>query len=104
MCIRTSVSSAPDPPAVKDYRTDPLVVHAMVNRLVLAVTGQPNLARTWGSLVSPDDKIGIKICAAGGELFTTHRDVVNAIVEGLAAAGHPRRAVGRFGSAGCRRC
>ena len=65
----------------------------MVNRLVLAVTAQPDVARAWGSLVSPNDKIGIKISAAGGELFTTHRDVVNAIVDGLAAAGHPRGSI-----------
>jgi uncharacterized protein (DUF362 family) len=65
----------------------------MVNRLVLAVTGQPDLARAWGSLVSPNDKIGIKISAAGGELFTTHRDVVNAIVDGLVAAGHARESI-----------
>ena len=36
------------------------------------------------------DKVGIKISTAGGPLFTTHRDVVNAIVDGLVAAGHPR--------------
>jgi hypothetical protein len=90
---RSIVYSAHDPSAIKDYRTDPSVVHAMVNRLVLAVTAQKDLARAWGSLVSPNDKIGIKISAAGGELFTTHRDVVNAIVDGLAAAGHPRNSI-----------
>jgi hypothetical protein len=37
--------------------------------------------------------VGIKICAAGGELFTTHHDIVNAIVDGLAAAGHPRGSI-----------
>ena len=47
----------------------------MVNRLVMAATGQPDVARAWASLVSPNDKIGIKISAAGGELFTTHHDV-----------------------------
>ncbi len=65
----------------------------MVNRLVLAVTRQPDLARAWGSLVSPNDKIGIKISAAGGELFTTHRAIVDAIVDGLVAAGHPRSSI-----------
>lgn len=65
----------------------------MVDRLVLAVTAEKDLAHAWGSLVSPNDKIGIKISAAGGELFTTHRDVVNAIVDGLVAAGHPRRGI-----------
>lgn len=65
----------------------------MVNRLVLAVTSQPDLARAWGSLVSPNDKVGIKISAAGGELFTTHRDIVNALVDGLVAAGHQRNRI-----------
>lgn len=87
------VYSARNPAAIKEYRTDPAVVRGMVNRLVLAVTGQPDLARAWGSLVSPEDKVGIKISAAGGELFTTHRDIVNAIVDGLVAAGHPRNTI-----------
>ena len=82
-----------DPRAIKDYKTNSRVVREMVNRLVLAATGQSNVARAWGSLVSPNDKIGIKICAAGGELFTTHHDIVNAIVDGLAAAGHPRSSI-----------
>src|SRR5881275_154466 len=82
-----------DSDAIKDYRTNPSVVRAMVNRLVLAVTGQPDVAKAWASLVSPTDKIGIKICAAGGELFTTHHDVVTALVDGLVAAGHPRSSI-----------
>ena len=84
------VYSVHDSAAISQYKTNPSVVRAMVNRLVLAVTGQPDLARAWSSLVSPTDRIGIKICAAGGELFTTHRDIVNAIVDGLVASGHPR--------------
>jgi hypothetical protein len=87
------VYSAHNPAAIKDYRTSPAVVRGMVNRLVLAVTGQPDLARAWGSLVSPNDTIGIKISAAGGELFTTHRDIVNTIVDGLVAAGHSRNSI-----------
>ena len=82
-----------DPGSIKDYKTNPRVVHEMVNRLVLAATGQPDVAKAWASLVSPDDRIGIKICAAGGELFTTHHAIVNAIVDGLAAAGHPRSGI-----------
>jgi len=84
---------AHDPDAISEYRTNPRVVHAMVDRLVLAATGQPTVAKAWGSLVSPGDKIGIKISAAGGELFTTHHDVVNAIVDGLVAAGHARPSI-----------
>jgi uncharacterized protein (DUF362 family) len=82
-----------DADAIKQYRTNPRVVRQMVNRLVLAATGQSDVARAWASLVSPTDKIGIKISAAGGELFTTHYDVVDAIVDGLVAAGHPRSGI-----------
>jgi uncharacterized protein (DUF362 family) len=79
--------------AIKDYEVNPRVVHEMVNRLVLAVTGQSDVGKAWGSLVSPKDRVGIKICAAGGELFTTHHAIVSAIVDGLAAAGHPRSSI-----------
>ena len=72
-----------DPDAIRDYKAKPRVVREMVNRLVLAATGQSDVAKAWATLVSPDDKIGIKISAAGGELFTTHHDVVGAIVDGL---------------------
>ena len=87
------VYSARDPAAIKQFRTNPAIVRGMVDRLVLAVTGQPDIVKAWRSLVSPEDKIGIKISAAGGELFTTRRAVVNAIVDGLVAAGHRRDSI-----------
>src|SRR5215470_10431106 len=79
-----------NPDSIKDYKTNSRVVREMVNRLVIAVTGESDVAKAWGSLVSPSERVGIKISAAGGDLFTTHHDIVNAIVDGLAAAGHPR--------------
>ena len=82
-----------NPDSIKQYKTNPHVVREMVNRLVMAVTGESDVAKAWGSLVSPSDRVGIKISAAGGELFTTHHDIVNAIVDGLAAAGHPRSSI-----------
>src|ERR1700692_142795 len=51
------VYSAHDLAAIKQYHTNPAIVRGMVNRLVLAATSQPDLARAWGSLVSPNDKI-----------------------------------------------
>ena len=82
-----------DPASIKDYKTNPRVVREMVNRLVLAVTGQSDVSKAWASLVSPNDRVGIKICAAGGDLFTTHHDIVNAIVDGLVSAGHSRSSI-----------
>src|SRR5947199_5286307 len=82
-----------NPDSIKQYKTNRHIVREMVNRLVMAVTGQSDVAKAWGSLVSPGERVGIKISAAGGELFTTHHDIVNAIVDGLAAAGHPRNSI-----------
>jgi uncharacterized protein (DUF362 family) len=82
-----------NPGSIKQYKTNPHIVREMVNRLVMAVTGQPDVAKAWGSLVFPGERVGIKISAAGGELFTTHHDIVTAIVDGLAAAGHPRSSI-----------
>jgi uncharacterized protein DUF362 len=87
----STVYSIHDSAAIRDFRTNPTVVRRMVDRLLIAVTGQPDIGRAWASLIAPNDKVGIKISAAGGELFSTHRDVVNAIVDGLVAGGHPRR-------------
>jgi uncharacterized protein (DUF362 family) len=84
---------AHNPDAIREYETNRPVVHAMVDRLVIAATGQSDVAKAWASLVSPNDKIGIKISAAGGELFTTHHDVVDAIVDELVAAGHSRESI-----------
>ena len=89
----STVYAVHDPGSIKDYKTNPHVVREVVNRLVLAATGQSDVAKAWASLVSPDDRVGIKICAAGGDLFTTHHDIVNAIVDGLVAAGHPRSSI-----------
>jgi uncharacterized protein (DUF362 family) len=82
-----------NPDSINQYKTNPRIVREMVNRLVLAVTGQSDVAKAWGTLVSPSDRVGIKISAAGGELFTTHHETVTAIVDGLAAAGHPRSTI-----------
>ena len=82
-----------NPDSIKQYKTNPHIVREMVNRLVMAVTGESDVAKAWGSLVSPGERVGIKISAAGGELFTTHHDIVNAIVDGLVSAGHPRSSI-----------
>jgi len=86
----TVVFAARDPDAISGYEANGRIVRGMVDRLVIAATGQPDIGRAWASLVSPNDKVGIKISAAGGKLFTTHHEVVNAIVDGLVAAGQTR--------------
>jgi hypothetical protein len=76
--------------AIHSYQADPEEVHGMVDRLVMAVTGQESAAAGWRSLVSPKDVVGIKISATGRTFGATHRAVVERIAEGLMEAGVPR--------------
>src|SRR5436189_1873993 len=82
-----------NPDSIKQYKTNPHIVREMLNRLVLAATGQSDVGKGWASLVYPTDRVGIKISAAAVELLRRHHDIVNAIVDGLAAAGHPRNSI-----------
>ncbi len=66
------------------------VVRRMVDRLVCAVTRKSTVPEAWRSLVSPGDKVGIKVAASGRAQSGTNPEVVDAIVEGLLSAGVPR--------------
>lgn len=73
-----------------DYREDQVVVGSMVDALVVAATGKQDLAAAWKSMVKPEDKVGIKVSAAGGRYFSTHQGIVKAVVLGLEQAGVSR--------------
>jgi hypothetical protein len=75
--------------AIADYEPNSTLVRRMVDDLVMAVTGEPTVASAWGSLVKPSDVVGIKVCANGAPLFSSHPAVIEAIVAGLADAGVP---------------
>jgi uncharacterized protein (DUF362 family) len=75
--------------AIADYEPNPGTVRRMVDDLVMAITGQQTVSSAWETLVKPSDIVGIKVCANGAPLFSTHPAVVNAIVAGLTDAGIP---------------
>lgn len=81
---------AHDERAIELLEENAAVTRRMVDRLVMAVTRQPDVARAWASLVTPADRVGIKVSTAGGRYLSSHRGVVEAIVAGLADAGIPR--------------
>ena len=87
------IFSAEDSLALDQLEENPAVTRRMVDALVLGVTQQPDIARAWRSLVTPADRVGIKVCAAGGRYFASHRGIVEAIVAGLEESGIPRARV-----------
>lgn len=86
----SKVFSAQEPRAIVEYREDAALSAKMVDQLVMAVTGRPTVAAAWRSLVSPKDRVGIKVSAAGAPFCISHPGVVEAIAAGLEQAGVPR--------------
>jgi hypothetical protein len=84
---------AHDPNALDEFEENPAVTRRMVDQVVIGVTGQTDIAAAWRSLVTPRDRIGIKVSATGGRDFASHHGIVEAIVKGLEAAGIPRAQV-----------
>lgn len=85
----STVFFAQDDQAIDRLVENPERSRAMVNSLVLAATGQTDLAKAWRTLVTPADQVGIKIATAGGRPFSSHHGIVSAIVAGLESAGVP---------------
>lgn len=96
----------PAPPAASasaSPRSGFVLVHhpAMINRFqanareikyalekgILSWSGASSVAGAWASLVSPEDRIGIRINTSGGAITSTHPALVDAIVNGLRQAG-----------------
>jgi hypothetical protein len=90
---RSVVFSATDPQAIDRFIENPAVTRRMVDQLLLSVTGQSDVSKAWRTLVSPKDRVGIKVAAAGAPYFSSHYGVVEAILTGLEQAGIPRRQV-----------
>ena len=86
---RAEVYSIHESSAITEFTAHAGRVRSMVDRLVAAVTGKENASAGWRSLVEPRDVVGIKISATGGSSGATHRAVVEAIIDGLHAAGVP---------------
>lgn len=85
-----TIFAAQDDLAITQFVEDAARTRRMVDALVVAVTRQADVARAWRSMVTPKDRVGIKVSTAGGRYFSSHRGVVAAVIAGLESAGVPR--------------
>jgi hypothetical protein len=65
----------------------------MVDSSICHLTGRSSVAEAWRSLVSPEDKVGIKVAAAGRSVSGTNPEVVDAIIAGLSGAVSARNII-----------
>lgn len=82
------------PAAVQGGNVRPALVKRMVDAVVMAAAGERDIAAAWRTFVRPQDRVGIKVSTAGAPVSGTTADVVEAVADGLVAAGvDPRRIV-----------
>lgn len=89
----STVYFAQNADAVEQFQENAAVTRRMVDRLVMDVTGQSSVAGAWRSLVSPGDRVGIKVATAGAPYGSSHPGVVEAIVAGIEQTGISRKKI-----------
>jgi hypothetical protein len=81
---------AEDPQVVERFAVDDGRVREMVNSELLKLTSATDIGTAWKRLgITPLDVVGIKITTMGGPALSSHRALVQAICDGLHAAGVP---------------
>ncbi len=85
--VKSRVVLARDETAVTGLQVDGGKTRALVAAGLRALTGKTDETEAWKQFVSSNDVVGIKISTLAAPLHVTHREVVNAIADGLAAAG-----------------
>jgi Domain of unknown function (DUF362) len=79
-----------NPDVVQRFNVNGPEARDMVNRSILKLTSASDIGTAWARLgITPQDTVGIKITTMGGPLLSTHRAIVQAICDGLHAAGVP---------------
>jgi uncharacterized protein (DUF362 family) len=63
------------------------VVSEMIDRAMMKLTGLDSAKEAWKDFVLPTDIVGIKINPLAGAQLSTHRIIVDKIIEGLHGAG-----------------
>ncbi len=77
-----------NPDVVQRFAVNGAMARDMVDRAILKLTSANDLGTAWTRLgITPNDIVGIKITTMGGPALSTHRPIVQAICDGLQAAG-----------------
>lgn len=84
---QSRVFFALNPAVVQSHGVRSAMVKRMVDSLVMAVSGQREVASAWKTFVRPQDRVGIKVSTSGAPVSSTHAAVVEAVADGLVAAG-----------------
>ena len=79
-----------DPDCIKDGQPSEESAYQMLEKGMLALTGETDLKKAWLQFVGPDDVIGIKVNPIGGRLLSTTHAVTQSIIQQLELSGISR--------------
>jgi uncharacterized protein (DUF362 family) len=65
-------------------------VRKELERGMAELTGETDMGKAWAKFVGPEDVVGLKVNPIGEAILSTKPEVVDAIIEGLVAAGVPK--------------
>jgi len=85
------VSEVHLPGAVRELQPVPGAAKRMLAEAMKALTGDQDERDAWRRFVSPGERIGIKFNPVGHRISGVTWDVIAAVVEGMEAAGIPRK-------------
>jgi len=72
--------------SVDGFNVDAAIARRLVDQAVMTLAGKDDVAKAWGTFVSPKDRVAIKF----NGLFrraTTHPEIIGAVTQGLVASG-----------------
>ncbi len=61
--------------------------YRMIEKAMLELTGQHDLAKAWRTFVSPGEKIGLKVNPVAGKLLSTSHAVTRSVIKQLTESG-----------------
>ena len=63
----------------------------MLERGMLELTGEKDIAQAWRHFVQPEDIVGLKVNPVAGKLLSTSLEITDAVIAQLEASGVPRK-------------
>ena len=77
--------------AASDAGFDTDKIRLAVETGIKALTGEKDIRDAWRVFVGPQDVVGLKLNPIGGKLLSNRPEMVDVIIDGLTAAGIPKK-------------
>lgn len=76
-----------NPQLVERFKVRSDLISDAFNRSLLALTQKESVASAWKQFINSEDVVGIKISTAGGPVVSSHKEIIDTMIQGLISAG-----------------